>query len=221
MGHRPAELLFGSAINFDRSILVPNKISDHDHTDKYQNYVMDAAREAQSRTDRLHVIQRRGSAITEFAVGSYVTLEYPEPSVPRAPTKLVARRAGPFMVHSSDGADYKIKDLQSDKQSRVHIKRLRAFIFDETRVDPATVVAADRSEFLVDYVLDHEPKVRPWRQRRELVFKIRWVGYGLLYDTWEPWSELRANDRVHTYMRANGMGNIISPLYAPGVVAMP
>ena len=125
------------------------------------------------------------------------------------------------MVHSSDGADHEIKDLQSDKLSRVHIKRLRAFIFDERRIDPATVVAADRSEVLVDYVLDHEPKAYPWRQRRELRFKIRWVGYGLLYDTWEPWSELRANDRVHAYMRANGMGNIISPLYAPGVVAMP
>ena len=116
---------------------------------------------------------------------------------------------------------YEIRDLQSDKLSRVHIKRLRAFIFDETRVDPATVVAADRSEFLVDYVLDHEPKVRPERQRRELIFKIRWVGYGLLHDTWEPWSELRANDRVHAYMRANGLGRIISPLYAPGVVARP
>jgi hypothetical protein len=32
MGHRPAELLFGSAINLDRSILVPNKVSDHDQT---------------------------------------------------------------------------------------------------------------------------------------------------------------------------------------------
>ena len=133
MGHRPAELLFGSAINLDRSILVPNKVSDHDHSDKseyvrelikYQNHVMEAAREAQLRTDRLHVIQRGGSVITEFTVGSYVTLEYPEASVPRAPTKLMARRAGPFMVHSFDGADYEIKDLQSDKLSRVQVKRL-------------------------------------------------------------------------------------------------
>ena len=154
-------------------------------------------------------------------MGSYVTLEYPEPSVPRAPTKLMARRAGLFQVHSSDGADYEIRDFQSDKLSRVHVKRLRAFVFDETRVDPAMVVAADRSEFLVDFVLDHLPKVRPASNRRELEFKIRWVGYGLEHDSWEPWSELRANDRVHVYMRAHGMGNIISPLYAPGLVAMP
>ena len=111
-----------------------------------------------------------------------------------------------------------LTDLQSSKVSRVHVKRLRAFVFDETRVDPATVVAADRSEFLVDFVLDHLPKAYPWRHRRELEFKIRWVGYGLEHDSWEPWSELRANDRVHAYMRANGMGMIISPLYAPGVV---
>ena len=159
--------------------------------------------------------------ITEFAAGSYVTLEYPEPSVPRAPTKLVARRAGPFQVHSSVGADYEIRDLQSDKLSRVHVKRLRAFIFDETRVDPATVVAADRSEFLVDFVLDHLPKENPSRRRRELVFKIRWVGYDYLHDTWEPWAELRSNDRVHAYMRATGLGMIISPQYGPGEVAMP
>ena len=83
------------------------------------------------------------------------------------------------------------------------------------------MVAADRSEFLVDFVLDHLPKDRPWRHRRELEFKIRWVGYGPEHDSWGPWSELRANDRVHAYMRTHGMGLIISPLYAPGVVAMP
>ena len=176
---------------------------------------MKAAREAQSRTDRLHVIQRGGSVITEFAVGSYVTLEYPEPSVPRAPTKLMARRAEPFQGHSSDGADYEIRDLQSDKLSRIHVKRVRAFVFDETRVDPATVVATDRSKFLVDFVLDYQPKVRPASHRRDLEFKIRWVGYGPEHDSWEPWSELRANDRVHAYMRDHGMGNIISPLYPP------
>ena len=145
-------------------------------------------------------------------------MEYPEPSVPRAPTKLVARRAGPYQVHSSEGADYEIRDLQSDKLSRVHVKRLRAFVFDETRVDPATVVAMDRSEFLVDFVTDHLPKLHPERHRTELQFRIRWVGYGPEHDSWEPWSELRANDRVHAYMRAHEMGRIISPLYAPGVV---
>ena len=82
-------------------------------------------------------------------------------------------------------------------------------------------MAAGRSEFLVDYVLDHEPKVRPGNHRRELIFKIRWVGYGVMHDSWEPWSELRANDRVHAYMRANGLGTIISPQYALGIVARP
>ena len=105
-------------------------------------------------------------------------------------------------------------DLQSDKTSRVHVKRLRAFVFDETRVDPALIVAADRSEFLVETVLDHSPTVNAARRRSELVFKIRWMGYGPAHGSWEPWSELRANDIVHAYMRAHGMGSIISPQYA-------
>ena len=84
-------------------------------------------------------------------------------------------------------------------------------------------MAADRSEFLVDFVIDHLPRLQPDRQLR---FKIRWVGYGSQYDTWEPWSELRANDRVHAYMRAHGMGRIISHMYAlpvghPPVVVHP
>ena len=227
MGHRPAQLIFGNAINLDRSILLPNKVSDHDHSNKseyvrnliiYQTYAMEAARKAQMKTDFEHVVQRGASVVTEFRVGSYVTLEYPEASVPRAPTKLVARRAGPFQVHSSSGADYEIRDLQSDKLSRVHIKRLRAFVFDETRVDPASIVAADRSEFLVETVLEHSPTLNVTRRRSELVFKIRWMGYGPEHDSWEPWSELRANDIVHAYMRAHGMGSIISPLYrVPGI----
>ena len=219
MGHRPAELLFGSAINLDRSILVPNMIADHDHSDKseyiqqlikYQNFVMDAAREEQLKTDRLHVVERGASVVTEFAVGSYVTLQYPE----RAPNKLMARRAGPYQVHSSDGSEYEIRDLQSDKLSRVHVKRLRAFHYDETRVDPVAVSAADRSEFFVESILDHLPKERPTRRRTELEFKIHWTGYGPEEDSWEPWSALRANDIVHAYCRAHGMGSIISPLYA-------
>ena len=97
---------------------------------------------------------------------------------------------------------------------RVHVKRLRTFVFDETRVDPASIVAADRSEFLVETVLENSPTLRVTRRRSELVFKIRWVGYGPSHDSWKPWSKLRANDIVHAYMRAHGMGLIISPLYA-------
>ena len=126
----------------------------------------------------------------------------------------MARRAGPYQVHSSDGSEYEIRDLQSDKLSRVHVKRLRAFHYDETRVDPVAVSAADRSEFLVESVLDHLPKERPTRRRTELEFRIHWAGYGPEDDSWEPWSELRANDIVHAYCRAHGMASIISPLYA-------
>ena len=79
-------------------------------------------------------------------------------------------------------------------------------------------MAADRSEFLVETVLEHSPTLNVTRRRSELVFKIRWMGYGPEHDSWEPWSELRANDIVHAYMRAHGMGSIISPLYrVPGI----
>ena len=104
------------------------------------------------------------------------------------------------------------------RRVEVHVKRLRAFVFDKTRVDSASIVAADRSEFLVETVIDHSPTENMSRRRSDLIFRIWWVGYGPAHDSWEPWSELRANDIVQAYMRAHGMGRIISPLYAlPGI----
>ena len=40
-------------------------------------------------------------------------------------------------------------------------------------------------------------------------FKIRWAGYGAEDDTWEPYSEVRDNDILHAFLRANKMKALI------------
>ena len=95
----------------------------------------------------------------------------------------------------------------------MHVTRLRKFVLDTTRHTYEEAATHDNMEHYVQAVLDHEPKLRPDSHRRDLRFKIRWLGYDESYDSWEPWSGLRANFIVHAYMRANGMAQIISPLY--------
>ena len=228
LGFSPADIVFGKAINLDRSVLVPNKIIAcearpdlAEYVSKLievQKFVTKSAAEAQRRIDAEHIVQRGGEHVTEFPVHSYVTLEYPVSIGGRraAPSKVMTPRRGPFLVVSSKDHEYVLEDLVDHKiLPGVHVTRLRRFVFDTTRKTAEEIASHDNMEFYVESVLDHEPKVRPERHRKDLRFKIRWLGYDPSYDSWEPWSELRANSIVHAYMRSHGMASIISPLYRP------
>ena len=219
IGEKPATLLFGSAINLDRSVLLPNKITpDHDHADKsayvkqlidYQHHAMDRAREHQQRLDGAHIVQRGAVAVTEFPVGSYVTLEYPD----RAPHKLMTTRRGPYQVLRSEFSEYTIIEANhGGHEKEVHVSRLRRFNYDSTRTDPAEVVLADRSEYLVEAILDHKPKGTPIRSS-QLSFRVQWLGFGPESNTWEPWANVRGNIVCHQYCRSHGMTSIIPASY--------
>ena len=39
-------------------------------------------------------------------------------------------------------------------------------------------------------------------KRKEIEFKVRWLGYGPEGDTWELYSRLRSNALLHDYLRA-------------------
>ena len=226
-GFSPADIVFGKAINLDRSVLMPNKVvacrARTDITEyvskmiEVQKFVIDKAAENQQRLDAEHVAARGGQHITEFAVHSYVTIDYPESVAGRraAPTKVNTPRKGPLLVLSSKDHLYVLKDLVNDKVlAPVHVTRLRKFIFDTSRATAEEIATHDNMEHYVGAVLDHRPRDRPESQRRALEFRIRWAGYDASYDTWEPWPGLRSNEVVHAYMRTHGMVRIISPLYS-------
>ena len=226
MGYSPAELIFGTAINLDRNVLTPNKTSECDHSTlspyvkklvEVQQHAVTVAARIQSLVDADHIAKRGARDITEFKVGSYVLVAYPDKGLgKRPPTKLMMNWRGPMLVVASRGSDYTVEDLSTHRPTILHASRLKPFRHDATRVDPKDVAAKEIHEFYVGEILDHRPRGQARPLRGGLAFKVRWLGYDESDDSWEPWAELRSNSIVHAYCRAHGMGGIVSKIYTAG-----
>ena len=198
-------MLFGNAVNLDRSILLPEKprrgqqirVSEFlDRMFHRQSQLIQVAQEKQRELDDRHMAEayRDGARVTEFPIGSYVLEHYPE----RKPDKFSTRMRGPLQVVNRLGNKYfEVQNLVTQKQYDVFIKRLVPFHYDPERVDPQEIARKDEREFLIDHIIAHEgiPK-----RRLEMKFLVRWAGFGPEDDTWEPWENLRNTDQLHDYL---------------------
>ena len=220
IGHRPAELIFGNAINLDRGIFVPNKIVECSHSKtnfpeyidqliKAQKEALESARLRQRSLDLKHLRERAGEEPTVFKVGSLVLLEYAKGlNGKKPPHKLMTRLRGPYVVRAHTGSEYTVRHLASNNIQIVHVTRLRPFEYDSKRTDPNVVAATDIDEFLVARILDHRPKTKR-SKRSEMEFFVQWDGYDTTHDTWEPWAVLKNNSIVHAYCIEHGMKSFI------------
>jgi len=219
MGYSPATLVFGTAIDLDRSVLTPNRVMECNHKAltpyvqqliAVQKHALAAAAMIQRDTDARNIAERGGKDITEFAKGAHVLVEYPNKGMHRGPpNKLMTNLRGPMIVESSRGSDYSVRDLSTNVVCNVHVSRLRPFRFDATRIDPKEIAAKDIGEFYLESILDHRPRGQKRPLRGSLEFKVRWLGYDESHDSWEPWAELRSNRIVHAYCRAHDMEGIV------------
>ena len=109
-------------------------------------------------------------------------------------------------VISNKGAEYTLGDLVQDKNISVHISRLKEFEYDPLHHDPLAIAAKDNEEDEVESIIRHtgDPK-----RKTSMDFLVRWKGYDESEDLWLPWSELRTNNALHTYLRQNGMEKLI------------
>lgn len=209
----PSQIIFGGAIDLNRSILKPNILDNHDHSDitDYVNKLLIAqsatikyAAKMQNERDESVILAKTAalkSVITEFKVGSYVLVEYPSDGFlmnPRPPNKLMTNLKGPLQVISHDGPAYLLRDMVSTRPVSAHVSRLRLFEYDKERINPVEVAAKDAGAYLVEKVLDHRNYNAKTRLRSNLEFLVKWVGYE--ETTWEPWSSLHSNLRTHEYM---------------------
>jgi hypothetical protein len=60
--------------------------------------------------------------------------------------------------------------------------------------------------FPVEAILEHTGTAK---NRKDLYFKVRWLGYGEKYDKWLPFKDLRHNSILHEYLTKNRMKSLI------------
>jgi hypothetical protein len=224
IGVSPAQLLFGNAIDLDRGLFTP--LQDHlIESDvptaisewamemiKIQSDLLLQAREAQEQRDNKNISRRTPMDITEFPINSYVLVGYPKTSHHSGPpTKFHCSLKGPYQVVAKTGAKYTVRNLVNNKLEDFHITLLREFLYDPAHVDPVKIAMCDEQFFEIERVLAHNGQ---FNKKDTLFFKVKWMGYDDEKDnTWEPWKNLRANIRLHEYLRNNKLTTHIPKEY--------
>jgi hypothetical protein len=226
-GLSPTQILFGNAINTERGLFATSDSSQHssslqlagwvDNMLKAQAEILQIAHTNQLKSDIEHIAPSpkrskkpsvKQSPITEFPIGDYVLVSYPENAVTgrRPPNKLMAQLKGPYKVVNSVGSAMTIQNLVTNKLETVHITQLHPFHFNAHETDPRTIANVDAAAWDVESIITHKGKMH---QKGSLSFKVRWAGYGPEDDTWEPWKNLRNTEAMHTYLRAKNLAQHI------------
>jgi transposase InsO family protein len=215
-GVAPDQLLFGNAIKLDRGVFLPQSENPASSISlskwaadmlKAQHDITGIAQRAQLLRDQQHMAESSPQR-TEFAIGSYVLVNYHGTALRAGPpSKMQTYLRGPLKVLSVNVNTYTLENLISHKSELVHVTDIRPFNYDPNMTDPATVARKDIiSETLIERILEHSGDVK---KRTTLDFKVRWEGQPATNDLWLQYKELRDNEQLHTYLRANGMSNLI------------
>ena len=120
---------------------------------------------------------------SEFAVGSYVLLEYHSSIIRKGPAnKFNTMLRGPFKVLRHLGSMYTMYDSNTRKEIDAHISTLHPFHYQSEYIDPTDVARRDVfTSFVVEAVLQHSgDKTR----RSTLDFLVKFAGYGDEHNLW-------------------------------------
>jgi hypothetical protein len=141
-----------------------------------------------------------------FASGKYVLVSHAPGGLKNTPTKLDLNWKGPYVIVRNEGDSYFVRNLITSRIAKVHITRLKEFRYNPDHTSPLDIARRDNEEFFVEEILEHRGD---FKQKRNLTFKVRWLGYGPEADTWEPWSGLRDVLALHRYLHRIKMDKFI------------
>jgi hypothetical protein len=143
---------------------------------------------------------------TVFLNGSYVLCSFPDGERPQ--TKLNLPWQGPFQVVSHQRSEYVLRDIVENKETkRVHVSRLKTFIFDPNRVVPLDVARRDNQELVIESILAHEGvRSTGYSKTKDMKFLVHWLGSE---DSWEPWRLVRRVPALHRYLERVGLARLI------------
>ena len=208
-GFTPASLMFGNAIDIDKGFLFPNKLESNPEVPytlwsaqrlSAHSTLLDVARQNLTERDEVHMLTYP-TGRSDFDINSYVLVEHRQNNLRRGPSsKLLPFLKGPLRVLAKADNTYTLQDIVTMRTYEYHIKNLRVFNFDPNSQNPLTyALKDDGTMYQVDYISKH--KGDPKKGKNQLQFLVHWVGYD--ESTWEPWSHVRRNIKLHEYLRTH------------------
>jgi hypothetical protein len=222
IGVSPAQIIFGNSIQLDRNVYntafphVHNADKESDSFGRWaadmlkkQSDIIRIAYETQLKTDEFHMSQVKFDPEEEtiYPINSYVLVQYPMTAMGnKPPTKLHTNLKGPMRVINFVGSIYTLQDLISNKEETVHIKRIKPFYYDPRCTDPVDIARRDYQSTVVEKILDHAGDINKVSQ---LDFLVKWQDVPDSGNLWLPWSELRNNPALHSYLREKNLIKLI------------
>jgi hypothetical protein len=115
-------------------------------------------------------------------------------------SKLLPFKKGPYEVMNYDKSKYYLKDLITLKVKPYHVTRISQFNYDPSKWDPLQVALRDTGDL---FKVDHISAIKgdPKGPKSKLFFKVHWLGYDDKHATFEPWDNVRANVKLHEFLK--------------------
>ena len=224
IGCAPSQIIFGNAVDLDRGILHERKSIRNDIT--YPEYVLrllNAQAEIIARAQAIqetvanrHISKKLKTLrnTTDYIQNDYVLWELPDNMLNKdsREDRLAPHYRGPYRVVTSKEGQVEIQNLITNEIHSVLINHLKPFIYDSNIIDPKTVALHAHNEFFPEKILDiagdRNKKTRKYL-RTNLQVKVRWAGYSSTWDTWEPYTSLKATDVFQQYCRCNRLDYLV------------
>ena len=206
-GFAPIEIIFGNGINLERGFLTPFTISEVEDNmsdfvkglKTFQNKVIAATKKKLLEHAEEH-IGTQEDKVSVFPDDSYVLMSHPSrDGKAKPPTKQSSMWKGPYRVIKHEGNTYTLLDFIQDKEIQVNVQRLKEFQLGED-INPIDIASRDRDEFIVEDVLDIRGDIKV-NNLSKIELLVKWAGYDDSENTWEPYSSLRNNVKLHDFLR--------------------
>jgi len=208
IGTTPARVFFGDSIHLNRGLLVhkveekPDQVVIEDYIQQLNvqlSNIVNASQKFQQRVLKQRLAKSPDNP-TEFLERQYVLAKYHV----RPPNKTSFRWRGPFIIISRMNNIYHCQDLITLQIYPFFIDQLKAFNLSENMDFQSCkdIAMRDRDEFIVESIIDYRHRGNI-KRRKELEFRVRWLGYAPEEDTWLPYKEVKDLEALDVFIAAN------------------
>jgi hypothetical protein len=187
----------------------PNQRRSHlESVNEFTDRMKDTLEEAKaalvkSKDDMAKYYDRNRTPAPDYKPGDKVYLDASDIRTTRPSKKLSHRRLGPFPVVKKVGnSAYRLRLPPS--MSRLHpvFNVVKLTLAPEDPIEgrqphppPPPEIVDGEEEYIVEEILDSK------MMNRKLRYLVKWEGYGVEHNSWEPWDNIHAPERVTDFHR--------------------